>query len=282
MGPRVARWGGECGSRGHPGVGMRIKGTHGEGTGRGMFVTGWECESWSHVRGVWVTRWERGFWGHTGRGGGAWVQESPVGGNAGPGDTRDGGGSVGHRVEHGSRDHPRVGMQILGEQGVESAGPQHSSAHPQSQASCLCFPSSSILYSPAMSTWGPAPPPHGALSPNSQHSVLSPTAAAAAPMGDQADWMSQLCPRLWDVPLHHLSIPGECGAHLTTLKTRVSRMAGWDGASMRKLSIIVALAGWLTSWRKAPLAGEHGWGVTGARHRSLKPRPFQPVSHKGP
>eukprot|EP00073_Rattus_norvegicus_P051682 XP_017454066.1 PREDICTED: PI-PLC X domain-containing protein 1 isoform X2 [Rattus norvegicus] len=27
-------------------------------------------------------------------------------------------------------------------------------------------------------------------------------------MGDQADWMSQLCPRLWDVPLHHLSIPG--------------------------------------------------------------------------
>ncbi|XP_045146765.1 PI-PLC X domain-containing protein 1 [Echinops telfairi] len=23
-----------------------------------------------------------------------------------------------------------------------------------------------------------------------------------------ANWMSQLCPRLWDVPLHHLSIPG--------------------------------------------------------------------------
>ncbi|XP_032129366.1 PI-PLC X domain-containing protein 1-like [Sapajus apella] len=22
------------------------------------------------------------------------------------------------------------------------------------------------------------------------------------------DWMSELCPRLWDVPLHHLSIPG--------------------------------------------------------------------------
>lgn len=34
-------------------------------------------------------------------------------------------------------------------------------------------------------------------------------------MGDQADWMSQLCPRLWDVPLHHLSIPGEYGANLT-------------------------------------------------------------------
>uniref|UniRef100_A0A2I3TBF2 Phosphatidylinositol specific phospholipase C X domain containing 1 n=1 Tax=Pan troglodytes TaxID=9598 RepID=A0A2I3TBF2_PANTR len=25
------------------------------------------------------------------------------------------------------------------------------------------------------------------------------------------DWMSALCPRLWDVPLHHLSIPGEGG-----------------------------------------------------------------------
>lgn len=27
-----------------------------------------------------------------------------------------------------------------------------------------------------------------------------------------ADWMSALCPRLWDVPLHHLSIPGEACA----------------------------------------------------------------------
>ncbi|XP_007954960.2 PI-PLC X domain-containing protein 1 [Orycteropus afer afer] len=26
--------------------------------------------------------------------------------------------------------------------------------------------------------------------------------------GTNADWMSELCPRLWDVPLHHLSIPG--------------------------------------------------------------------------
>ncbi|KAB1253586.1 PI-PLC X domain-containing protein 1 [Camelus dromedarius] len=25
---------------------------------------------------------------------------------------------------------------------------------------------------------------------------------------ENADWMSALCPRLWDVPLHHLSIPG--------------------------------------------------------------------------
>ena len=27
--------------------------------------------------------------------------------------------------------------------------------------------------------------------------------------GINADWMSALCPLLWDVPLHHLSIPGE-------------------------------------------------------------------------
>ncbi|XP_063099039.1 PI-PLC X domain-containing protein 1 isoform X5 [Cavia porcellus] len=26
--------------------------------------------------------------------------------------------------------------------------------------------------------------------------------------GAHADWMSELCPRLWDVPLHHLAIPG--------------------------------------------------------------------------
>ncbi|KAM6149235.1 PI-PLC X domain-containing protein 1-like [Rhynchocyon petersi] len=26
--------------------------------------------------------------------------------------------------------------------------------------------------------------------------------------GTNADWMSRLCPQLWDVPLHHLSIPG--------------------------------------------------------------------------
>lgn len=30
--------------------------------------------------------------------------------------------------------------------------------------------------------------------------------------GAHADWMSALCPRLWDVPLHQLSIPGEGGA----------------------------------------------------------------------
>lgn len=29
--------------------------------------------------------------------------------------------------------------------------------------------------------------------------------------GAHADWMSELCPRLWDVPLHHLAIPGEGG-----------------------------------------------------------------------
>lgn len=34
------------------------------------------------------------------------------------------------------------------------------------------------------------------------------------PRDVNADWMSALCPRLWDVPLHHLSIPGECPACL--------------------------------------------------------------------
>eukprot|EP00072_Mus_musculus_P054744 XP_006535122.1 PREDICTED: PI-PLC X domain-containing protein 1 isoform X2 [Mus musculus] len=52
---------------------------------------------------------------------------------------------------------------------------------------------------------------------------------AAAPMGDQADWMSQLCPQLWDVPLHHLSIPGshDTMTYCLNRKSRISRASSW-------------------------------------------------------
>ncbi|XP_024905802.1 PI-PLC X domain-containing protein 1 [Pteropus alecto] len=35
-----------------------------------------------------------------------------------------------------------------------------------------------------------------------------PSPSLAGASGANADWMSALCPRLWDVPLHQLSIPG--------------------------------------------------------------------------
>ncbi|GAB1289976.1 PI-PLC X domain-containing protein 1 [Apodemus speciosus] len=48
-------------------------------------------------------------------------------------------------------------------------------------------------------------------------------------MGDQADWMSQLCPRLWDVPLHHLSIPGshDTMTYCLNRKSPISRACSW-------------------------------------------------------
>uniref|UniRef100_D3Z5Z4 Phosphatidylinositol-specific phospholipase C, X domain containing 1 n=1 Tax=Mus musculus TaxID=10090 RepID=D3Z5Z4_MOUSE len=48
-------------------------------------------------------------------------------------------------------------------------------------------------------------------------------------MGDQADWMSQLCPQLWDVPLHHLSIPGshDTMTYCLNRKSRISRASSW-------------------------------------------------------
>ncbi|XP_054973999.1 PI-PLC X domain-containing protein 1 isoform X2 [Sorex araneus] len=46
---------------------------------------------------------------------------------------------------------------------------------------------------------------------------------------DNADWMSALCPRLWDVPLHHLSIPGSHDTMTYCLNTKspISHEQSW-------------------------------------------------------
>ncbi|XP_049624525.1 PI-PLC X domain-containing protein 1 [Suncus etruscus] len=46
---------------------------------------------------------------------------------------------------------------------------------------------------------------------------------------DNADWMSALCPGLWDVPLHHLSIPGshDTMTYCLNKKSPISRNESW-------------------------------------------------------
>ncbi|XP_038199051.1 PI-PLC X domain-containing protein 1 isoform X4 [Arvicola amphibius] len=58
------------------------------------------------------------------------------------------------------------------------------------------------------------------------------------PSCSHADWMSQLCPRLWDVPLHHLSIPG---SH-DTMTYCLSRKSPISGSESRLLHLLGQVA----------------------------------------
>ncbi|KAF5920776.1 PI-PLC X domain-containing protein 1 isoform X1 [Diceros bicornis minor] len=48
-------------------------------------------------------------------------------------------------------------------------------------------------------------------------------------MNANADWMSALCPRLWDVPVHHLSIPGshDTMTYCLNKKSPISHSQSW-------------------------------------------------------
>lgn len=156
------------------------------------------------------------------------------------------GESGGHGVEHGSRGHPGLECGFPGHKGwgvrVPSTAQQAHSHRPPASVSPLA-PSCSVLPCPPMALprpfTEPCPPPptHCALCSSSP----SPPAAAAAPMGDQADWMSQLCPQLWDVPLHHLSIPGEYGANLTFSGCGGQAEMGLPWGSCQSLSVALAV-----------------------------------------
>lgn len=106
---------------------------------------------------------------------------------------------------------------------------------------CLGLPSTLLWRTPASSSLSMCICPHG------QNGVLRapcqtvkpcflPQGTASPPMGGQVsssgsfpslpstmntDWMSALCPQLWDVPVHHLSIPGEAS------RCRGEAAVGW-------------------------------------------------------
>ncbi|XP_027280548.1 PI-PLC X domain-containing protein 1 isoform X3 [Cricetulus griseus] len=67
-------------------------------------------------------------------------------------------------------------------------------------------------------------------------------AAGQNPSCCNADWMALLCPRLWDVPLHHLSIPG---SH-DTMTYCLSRKSPISQAQSRLLHLLGRVAPCIT------------------------------------
>ncbi|XP_070113920.1 PI-PLC X domain-containing protein 1 isoform X1 [Equus caballus] len=59
--------------------------------------------------------------------------------------------------------------------------------------------------------------------------LSAPGGGGSLPRPVNADWMSALCPRLWDVPLHHLSIPGSHDTMTYCLNKRspISHSQSW-------------------------------------------------------
>lgn len=183
-----------------------------------MITQGWGRKSGSQGHGeggrVEVTGWERGSQSHRGGWGRDVVPGPPRVGMRIQG--THGEGSVGHRVKRRSRGHPKV----PGTQEVGSAGPQNSSAHPQSQASCFSFPYTSILHSPAMSTRGPTSPHHGALPPT-HRALCSPSLPQLQPPWETKQTGCRSCARGCG-----MSPCTTCPSQVSTEPTSRSRDAG--------------------------------------------------------
>lgn len=96
---------------------------------------------------------------------------------------------------------------------------------------------------------------------------------------DNADWMSALCPGLWDVPLHHLSIPGEpvppkgsMGWWETHCHTRVHM----DVALSSLLWLVHTMRAWKALGARAPPhLGGLEWGINPHLHPETSQRKRQ-------